>query len=67
MNFILKYKLTIIGLIAGAIGGYLYYHFIGCASGTCAIISKPLNITLYGAMMGGLLFNMFQKEKTKTQ
>ena len=67
MNFKLKHKLTITGIIVGAIGGYLYYYFVGCASGTCAITSKPLNSTLYGAMMGGLLFNMFQKEKTKTQ
>jgi hypothetical protein len=67
MNFILKYKLTIIGIVAGAIGGYLYYHSVGCSSGTCAITSKPLNSSLYGAMMGGLLFNIFQKEKSKTQ
>ncbi len=67
MNFIIKHKLTIIGIIAGAIGGYLYYHFVGCASGTCAITSKPMNSTLYGAMMGGLLFNMFKIEKSKTE
>ena len=67
MNFILKHKFTIIGIIAGAIGGYLYYHFVGCASGTCSITSKPLNSTLYGAMMGGLLLNIFQKEKIKTE
>jgi len=67
MNFILKYKLTIIGIVAGAIGGYLYYHSVGCSSGTCAITSKPFNSSLYGAMMGGLLFNIFQKEKSKTQ
>ncbi len=65
MNFILKHKLTLIGILAGAIGGYLYYYFIGCANGSCAITSKPLNSTLYGAMMGGLLFNIFQKEKPK--
>ena len=64
MNFILKNKLTIFGVIAGAIGGYLYYHFVGCESGTCAITSKPLNSSLYGAMMGGLFINMFKKEKT---
>jgi hypothetical protein len=64
MNFMLKYKLTIIGIVAGAIGGYLYYHSVGCSSGTCAITSKPLNSSLYGAMMGGLLFNIFQKEKS---
>lgn len=62
-EFIKKYKLTILGVIIGAIGGYLYYHFVGCASGTCAITSKPLNSTLYGAMMGALLFNTFQKKE----
>jgi hypothetical protein len=67
MNFIIKHLLTIIGIFAGAIGGYLYYHFVGCASGTCAITSKPMNSTLYGAMMGGLLFNMSKREKSKTE
>ena len=63
MEFINKYKITFIGIIVGAIGGYLYYHFVGCASGTCAITSKPLNSTLYGAMMGALLANTFKKEE----
>jgi hypothetical protein len=67
MKYLSKHKITIIGLILGALGGYLYYHFIGCVSGTCAITSKPLNSTLYGALMGGLLFNMFQKEKIKSE
>jgi Family of unknown function (DUF6132) len=62
MNLLSKHKLTIIGLMIGAIGGYLYYHYVGCASGTCPITSKPLNSTLYGAVMGGLLLNIFQKD-----
>jgi hypothetical protein len=62
MNIITKHTLTITGVILGAVGGYLYYHFVGCASGTCAITSKPLNSTLYGALMGGLFFNIFQKD-----
>lgn len=66
MKFISNNILTIIGIILGALGGYLYYHFIGCASGTCMITSKPLNSTLYGAMMGALLLNSFQKEKNKS-
>ena len=64
-NFLSKYKLTIIGVFVGALAGYLYYHFIGCNSGTCAITSKPLNSTLYGALMGGLFFNIFKKENKK--
>jgi hypothetical protein len=53
------------GIIVGAIAGYLYYFYVGCASGTCAITSKPLNSTLYGALMGGLVFNMFVKSPKK--
>ncbi len=60
---ILKYKWTIIGLSIGLISGYAYYHFVGCSSGTCAITSKPLNSTLYGGLMGGLFFNMFETKK----
>lgn len=67
MNFILKHKLPIIGIFVGALAGYLYYHFVGCASGTCAITSKPLNSTLYGAIMGGLLFSNFKKHKTNSE
>lgn len=66
MNILLKNRLTLIGLIAGALGGYLYYFYIGCAEG-CTITSQPVNSTLYGAMMGGLLFNMFQKKEVKTE
>ncbi|CAN5361852.1 DUF6132 family protein [soil metagenome] len=65
MKYILKYRLTLIGLIIGAICGYLYYYYVGCASGTCTITSKPLNSTLYGAMMGGLLLNIFQKDRSE--
>jgi C4-dicarboxylate transporter len=61
MSFISKHKLTIIGILIGAIGGYAYYHYVGCSSGTCPITSKPLNSTLYGSLMGGLFFNIFKK------
>jgi hypothetical protein len=67
MDFLLKYKLTLLGILAGAIGGYLYYYNVGCVSGTCAITSKPLNSTLYGALMGGLLLNIFKNEKPKKE
>ena len=60
--------LYIIGAVVGAAAGYLYWQQIGCSSGTCAITSKPLNSTLYGAVMGALLFGMFKKQaKTKNE
>jgi hypothetical protein len=63
MKWINQPTLLIAGIITGSIGGYLYYHYVGCASGTCPITSRPINSTLYGAVLGGLLFSMFQREK----
>ena len=62
MNLLQKYMLTIVGIIIGAAGGFAYYYFVGCASGTCSISSSPINSTMYGALLGGLFLNMFQKE-----
>ena len=53
--------LVIAGTLLGAVGGYLYYHFIGCTSGSCAITSQPVNSTLYGALLGGLFLNMLRQ------
>jgi len=62
-----KNRLVLTGLLAGACVGYLYYHFVGCASGTCLITSKPLNSTLYGALMGWLLCSSFKKDVTDSE
>lgn len=56
---------TIIGVILGAVAGYLYYKYVGCITGTCVITSKPLNATLYGALIGGLLSSSFIKKEKK--
>ena len=61
-QWILKNKLSLLGMCVGAIGGLVYWKFVGCSTGTCPITSKPVNSTLYGTLMGYLLFNIFQKE-----
>ena len=58
-----KYKGAFIGIAFGAFAGFFYWKFIGCSSGTCAITSKPLNSTLYGALMGFLVAGIFKKEQ----
>jgi hypothetical protein len=65
MNIISKYKLTLLGLALGLVGGYIYYYFVGCQSGTCAITSSPVNSTIYGGFMGSVLLNIFEKNNTK--
>ncbi|MBS1637537.1 MAG: hypothetical protein JST26_16600 [Bacteroidetes bacterium] len=62
-TFIARYKSELIGVLSGALAGWSYWYFVGCASGTCAITSSPYNSSLYGALMGGLLFSMLKKEK----
>ncbi len=66
-SFIQRNKLMLLGVLLGGIAGYLYYHFIGCVTGTCAITSKPVNSTVYFAVMGGLGFSMLKREKSKVK
>lgn len=63
-NFFLKYWLKIVGIIIGALGGYLYYHYVDCVSGTCPITSNPYRMLIYGALLGYLLFDMFSHKKS---
>lgn len=57
--------LSLIGLVIGAIGGYIYYAQVGCVSGTCAITSNPWMSIAWGGAFGYLIFDMFEKKKTK--
>ena len=55
----------LVGLIIGAIGGYIYYAQVGCVSGTCAITSNPWMSAAWGAAFGYLVFDMFHGRKKK--
>lgn len=63
--FLRKHFLIFIGILIGGLGGFLYYYFIGCSSGTCAITSKPVNSTIYGMVLGGLLADFLRGLKKK--
>jgi rhodanese-related sulfurtransferase len=52
-------KLTIIGTVVGAIGGFLYWKYVGCASGTCAITSNKFMSMAYGALLGSFALQTF--------
>jgi hypothetical protein len=43
-------------VLLGALGGFLYYNFIGC-NGSCAITGNPYISTIYGAGIGAVLVN----------
>lgn len=63
MNFIKSNLFIFVGVFIGALTGFLYWKYIGCLSGSCAITSNPYNSTIYGSVMGGLLFSFFKKEE----
>jgi hypothetical protein len=67
IKWMLDYKLYFIGAIIGGIAGFLYWKYVGCVTGTCAITSKPLNSTLYFAFFGSILLSFFKKEKSSKQ
>ena len=48
----------ILGPLIGAVVGFAYYKFIGCASGACPITSNPWVSTIYGAVMGFMIVNI---------
>lgn len=57
INKLLKrYGIMFVAIIIGAIAGYAYWYHVGCTSGTCPITSSPTTSTIWGAIMGGLLF-----------
>jgi len=65
-EFFKKHLLKIAGILVGGVCGFAYYHFVGCASGTCPITSNPYMTIFYGAFMGYLLFDMFKKKEHGT-
>ena len=58
--------LTTIDVILGTVTGWFYWSQWGCIAG-CSITGSPVNSTLYGAFMGGLLVNSVRKEKKNEQ
>ena len=64
-DFLLKHWLKFAGVATGLLGGWLYYYYVGCLSGTCPITSNPYKMMLYGAVMGYLLFDIFSKDTKK--
>ena len=46
---------TLLYIGVGSLVGFLYYKFVGCASGNCRIASNPFNSMLYMGFVGFLL------------
>lgn len=56
-------KFFFLGAALGALSGFLYWKYVGCLTGTCAITSNPFRSTIYFAVFGALIIGSFKKEK----
>lgn len=61
--FINKFKFEIIGAIIGFIGGFIYWYYVGCVSGTCPIKSNWYTMAPYGMLFGILLGGIIKPRK----
>lgn len=61
-EIIKRWAKLILPTVAGLIGGYLYYYYVGCNRG-CAITGNPYTSMLWGGAIGLLLTNWKQKPK----
>lgn len=60
---VLKWTKRILPLVLGALGGFLYYSYIGCVTGKCAITGNPWLSTAYGALIGAVFTSWKPNEK----
>lgn len=62
-----KHWLIILGTVLGALGGFLYWKFVGCESGGCPITASPVNSVIWGSVTGALLLSTFKKKEEKNE
>ncbi len=41
-----------LGTVIGGLAGFLYYYFVGCNSGSCAITGNPYMSIVWGGLFG---------------
>lgn len=44
-----------LSIIIGGLSGFLFFYFVGCKSGSCAITSNPYSSIITGSLIGFLI------------
>jgi len=57
-----KWIRPILFTISGMLAGLSYHYFVGCSTGSCAILSHPVSAMVYMGLIGWLLSGVFEKE-----
>lgn len=63
-----KFKYESIGALVGIVGGYLYWKYVGCISGTCPIQANWYSMIPYAMVIGILAGGLVRpKKRNKNQ
>ncbi len=70
-SFFKKFLPEIAGAVLGAIGGFIYWKYVGCVSGTCTIKSNWYLMipwgTVLGFLVGSVAGDIIRKRKSATE
>ena len=62
MRELITHKISILVTLIGAVGGFCYWYFIGCATGNCGITANWETSIGFGALTGWLVGGNMTKE-----
>lgn len=57
-SFISKHAFALVGIIIGGIGGFLYWKYVGCLSGSCPLQSNANIMVGHGLFFGYTLSSL---------
>jgi len=70
-SFFKKFLPEITGALLGALGGFIYWKYVGCVSGTCTIKSNWYLMipwgTVLGFLVGSVAGDIIRKRKSATE
>lgn len=61
-KWLLSNILMLFGFVLGGVSGYLYYYYIGCSNGTCAITSNPYKSVIYFSVWFAIVTGIIQAQ-----
>ena len=70
-SFFKKFLPEITGAVLGALGGFIYWKYVGCVSGTCTIKSNWYLMipwgTVFGFLVGSVAGDIIRKRKSAAE
>lgn len=60
-----KHRVSLLGFAIGVLGGYLYWYYVGCLSGTCPLKKLWYYDGLLGGFFGLLIVDLIRSVMVK--